>query len=88
MSSLNEEETQFRAKDALNTFGHAIATITLLDIGNRLKIERFVTCARLYATRFLSVKPYPAETLASAREFLEIDKIAEREFVRTSSANP
>ena len=62
--------------------------ITLLDIGNRLKIERFVTRARPYATRFLSVKPYPPETLASAREFLEIDKIAEREFVRTSSANP
>jgi hypothetical protein len=88
MSSLSEEEAQFRAKDALNTFGHAIATIILLDIGNRLKIERFVTCARLYAARFLSIKPYPAETLGSAREFLEIDRIAEHEFVRTPGANP
>lgn len=88
LSSLSEDETQFRAKDALNAFGHAIATITLLDIGGRLKVERFVACGRLYATHFLQGKPYPTEVLGGVKEFLEISKIAKNEFVRASRANP
>ncbi len=82
LSSLSQAEAQFCAKEALNVIGHAIATIVLLDIGNRLKTERFLTGGRLYATRFLEGIAYPAEILRDARRFLEIDKIERHEFAR------
>jgi len=74
LSSANENEAQFFAKDTLNALGHGISTLTLLRIGNKLAAERFVNFGRLYALRFLKNHPYPAETIPDAKELIAIDK--------------
>ena len=67
---------QFQAKDALSTLGHGIATIMLLAVGNELGVSRFASVARLYATRFLEGKPYPADSLTGARRIFAVDEVA------------
>lgn len=76
-SSADDTIAQFYAKDTLNTLGHAIATIMLLEIGNKLGIERFLTIGRLYALRFLEGKPYPLEALRDAKKLFAIDELAQ-----------
>lgn len=70
----SEPAAQFSAKDTLNTLGHAIATIELLEVGRALESPRFQEVGRLYSLRFLEGKPYPAETLESARSVFAIDE--------------
>jgi len=77
LSSSDVDAAQFYAKDTLNTLGHSIATIMLLEIGNKLRVERFVTVGRLYALRFLEGKPYPLEALRGARSFFAIDELTQ-----------
>ena len=76
LSALDPGGAEFLAKDTLNSLGHGIATLTLLGVGNRLRLHRFVAVAGLYALRFLEGKPYPAETLGEARRLFAIDEIA------------
>ena len=77
LSSGDSRAVEFSAKDALNRLGHSIAVMVLLDIGNKLRIQRIVSMARLYSLHFIDGKPYPPEALTSARELFAIDKIAE-----------
>lgn len=74
-SSVDETSAQFYAKDTLNTLGHAIATIMLLEIGNKLGNERFLMIGRLYALRFLEGRPYPLEALHDAKNVFAIDEL-------------
>ena len=76
LSALDPGGAEFLAKDTLNSLGHGIATLTLLGVGNRLRLHRFVAVAGLYALRFLEGKPYPAETLGEARRLFAIDEVA------------
>lgn len=76
-SSADEMASQFYAKDTLNVLGHAIATMMLLEIGNKLGIERFLTVGRLYAFRFLEGKPYPLEALHDGKKVFAIDELAQ-----------
>ena len=75
LPSYNESEAQFYAKDTLNTLGHAIGSIMLLDIGNKLGLERFLSVGKLYAHRYLQGEPYAKETLQSCRPLVAIDKL-------------
>ena len=76
LSALDPGGAEFLAKDTLNSLGHGIATLTLLGVGNRLRLHRYVAVAGLYALRFLEGKPYPAETLGEARRLFAIDEVA------------
>ena len=76
LSSGDPRAVEFSAKDALNRLGHSIAVMVLLDVGDRLRIHRFVSIARLYSLHFIDGKPYPPEALTSARELFAIDKTA------------
>jgi acyl-CoA dehydrogenase len=73
LSSSDDTEAQFYAKDTLNALGHGIAAMMLLEIGNKLKVERFLSVGRLYALHFLEGKPYPLEALRDAKKFFTID---------------
>jgi len=75
LPSYNEIEAQFYAKDTLNTLGHAVASIILLDIGNKLGLERFSSVGRLHSHRYLQGQPYARETLQSCRDLVSIDKL-------------
>ena len=75
ISSPDEAEAQFQAKDALNVLGNGIATLMLLGIGNKLGITRFLTAGRLYAVRFLKGEPYPAGVLKEAKDIFAIDEL-------------
>lgn len=75
LSASDEEVAQFYAKDTLNTLGHGVATLMLLEIGNRLGVQRFVTAGRMYELRFLEGKPCPPEALKEAVTFLAIEKL-------------
>ncbi|MDG6987705.1 MAG: acyl-CoA dehydrogenase family protein [Nitrososphaerota archaeon] len=77
LSSSDDAAAQFFAKDALNTLGHGVATIMLLEVGKGLGLRRFITMARLYAHRFLEGKPYPAESLAVARKLFAVDELVQ-----------
>ena len=75
LSSGDPAAVEFSSKDALNRLGHSIATIMLLAVGNKLRMQRFVAIARLYALHFVEGKPYPSEALPEARELFAIDQI-------------
>ena len=75
LASSDDAQGQFYAKDVLNTLGHGVATIVLLDVGKGLGLRRFVSMARLYAHHFLEAKPYPADSLAVARKLFAIDEL-------------
>jgi alkylation response protein AidB-like acyl-CoA dehydrogenase len=83
LSSVDLSAAEFSAKDALNRLGHSIATIMLLTIGNRLRMQRFVSIARLYALHFVEGKPYPPEALPSARNLFAIDQVVREEAKNT-----
>jgi alkylation response protein AidB-like acyl-CoA dehydrogenase len=75
LSSTEATAAEFSAKDALNLLGHSVAAITLLGVGNRLGLKRFVSIARLYALHFIESKPYPPEALQVAREIFTLDEL-------------
>ncbi len=77
LSSSEDAAAQFYAKDVLNTLGHGVATIMLLEVGRGLGSHRFVSVAQLYARHFLEGKPYPAESLEIARKLFAIDEPAQ-----------
>jgi hypothetical protein len=77
LSSSDDMAAQFYAKDVLNTLGHGVATIMLLEVGRGVGERRFVSMARLYALRFLEGKPYPAESLTEARKLFAVDVMAD-----------
>lgn len=79
LSSGDATAAEFSSKDALNLLGHSIATIILLAVGNRLRMQRFVSIARLYALHFIEGKPYPPEALLGARELFAVDQIIQGE---------
>ncbi len=74
LSSLSEEAAQFSAKDTLNVLGHGIATVMLLEIGDRLAIPRLTEVGRLYARHFVEGRPYPSDALNDARTVFAIDE--------------
>jgi hypothetical protein len=76
LSSADQAGAQFYAKDVLNVLGHAIATVILFGIGNKLESDRFLTVARFYSNRFLEGKPYPREAIADANKIIDIEKSA------------
>ena len=67
---------EFLAKDALTRLGHSVATMTLLGIGDKLAMQRFVSLARLYSLHFIEARPYPPEALEGARGLFALDQIA------------
>ncbi len=73
LASSTPEAAQFSAKDTLNSLGHAVATILLLEIGSRLGSPRFTEVGELYAARFVDRRPYPARALVDARTIFGID---------------
>jgi hypothetical protein len=75
LQSYNDIEIQFHAKDTLNALGHAVASIILLDIANKLGIERFLSMGKLYAHHYLEGKPYTSEALENCRRLLAIEKL-------------
>jgi alkylation response protein AidB-like acyl-CoA dehydrogenase len=75
LPTYNENEVQFYAKDTLNTIGHAVASIILLDIANKLGIERFLRMGELYQHRHVDGKPYDKQALENARELLTIEAL-------------
>ncbi|HXX72122.1 MAG TPA: acyl-CoA dehydrogenase family protein [Candidatus Acidoferrales bacterium] len=75
LPSYNDNEIKFYAKDILNTIGHAVASIMLLDIADKLGIERFATMSRLYARRHLEGKTYSKEAVENSRSLLAIDQL-------------
>ena len=83
LSSGDPASGEFTSKDALNRLGHSIATITLLGVGTRLGMQRFVSIARHYALHFIEGKPYPPEALAGAREIFALDQIVQGAVRRT-----
>jgi alkylation response protein AidB-like acyl-CoA dehydrogenase len=82
LSSVDQDQAQFLAKEALNTFGHAIATILLADLGRKQGLTRFAECSRLYADRFMKAVDYPSDALAAAPKLLDISRIEKGEPVR------
>jgi alkylation response protein AidB-like acyl-CoA dehydrogenase len=77
VSSSDARAVEFSAKDVLNRLGHSIATITLLGVGNRLSMQRFISVAQLYLLHFVDGRPYPPDALASAMDLFAIDRIAQ-----------
>lgn len=75
LPSYNDNEIQFYAKDTLNTIGHAVASIILFDIANKLGIERFSSIGKLYAHRYLEGKAYTKEALENSRRLLAIEEV-------------
>jgi hypothetical protein len=76
LSSGDATAAEFSSKDVLNRLGHSIAAVMLLAAGNRPKMQRFVSIARLYALHFVESKPYPPDALQGARELFAIDQIS------------
>lgn len=76
LTSGDARSAEFSAKDALNRLGHSVATITLLGVGNKLGMQRFLTLARLYSLHFVEARPYPQEAMADAKGLFAIDQIA------------
>ena len=75
LPSYNDSEIQFYAKDTLNTIGHAVASIVLFDVANKLGIERFLDIGKLYACRYLQGKTYSKDALENARRLLSIEEL-------------
>jgi len=75
LSSGDSTAAEFSSKDVLNRLGHSIATITLLAVGNRLEMRRFVSIAQLYALHFVEGKPYPPEALPGAKGIFAVDDV-------------
>ena len=73
VASRGEAEAQFYAKDTLDTLGHAVASIVLIDMGRKLKSSRSTGIARLYATGYLEGKPHPADALRDAKALIKFD---------------
>ncbi len=76
LSSGGSTAAEFYAKDSLSRLGHSVAVITLLGVGNRLGMPRFVSIAELYALHFIKGKPYPHEALAEAKGLFALDQTA------------
>lgn len=73
LATSTPDAAQFSAKDTLNSLGHAVATILLLEIGNRLRSPRFSEVGELYFARFVERRPYPARALDDAKTIFAID---------------
>ena len=73
LATVAPDAAQFSAKDTLNLLGHSVATVLLLELGQRLGSPRFTTVGELYAARFLDRKPYPPGTLGTAESVFRID---------------
>ena len=69
------ERAQFCAKDTLNSIGHAVATILLLEAGHRLHSARIQEVGRLYSARFVERRPYPPATFEEARSIFAIEDV-------------
>ncbi|MDG7015860.1 MAG: acyl-CoA dehydrogenase family protein [Nitrososphaerota archaeon] len=82
LSSSDEAEAQFQAKDALSALGNGIATVMLLEIGTKLGIGRFLTLGRLYAARFLNGGPYPSGIQREAKNVFAIDELPRNAIAR------
>jgi len=52
IANLDNNLTQFYAKDILNLLGHSIAVIILFHLGNKLNLERYITLSKLYYEKF------------------------------------
>jgi len=77
LSSADATAAEFSAKDTLNQLGHSIATVTLLGVGNKLGMQRFISVAELYHLHFIQGRPYPPKALSAARELFAVDQIAQ-----------
>lgn len=53
LSSLSQAEVEFRAKDVLTSLGHAIAVMVLVDMAEKLGIDRYAVVAELYLEKYL-----------------------------------
>ncbi len=71
--SATPDAAQFAAKDLVFSLGHSLATVLLLELGERLRAPRFTAVGKLYATRFLERRPYPSGALSEARSIFAID---------------
>ncbi len=74
LSRSDESHAQFYAKDTLSTIGHAVATVTLLEIGTKLSDARFLDSGRLYGTHFLMGEAYGDEVLSKAMGLIAVDR--------------
>ena len=73
LSTLDGERAQFYGKDVLNVLGNGIATVMLLEIGNRSD-ARFIDVGRLYSLRFLEGKWYGEDAVVGAEKLFAIDR--------------
>jgi alkylation response protein AidB-like acyl-CoA dehydrogenase len=73
LSSLDEAEAQFYAKDALDVLGHAVASIVLVSVGARDHANRFAEIAKLYIRCILEGGSYPLEVVPTALELVKFD---------------
>ena len=73
LSTHDGECAQFYGKDVLNVLGHGIATVMLLEIGNRSD-ARFIDVGRFYSLRFLEGKWYGEDAVVGAEKLFAIDR--------------
>ena len=73
LPALDGERAQFYGKDVLNVLGNGIATVMLLEIGNRSD-ARFIDVGRLYSLRFLEGKWYGEDAVVGAEKLFAIDR--------------
>lgn len=77
LKGLDEENAQFQAKDILERLGHSLAVVTLVQISNSLKSERFLTLAKLYRERFVERKSLRRLDGLRTAQIIEIDNLKE-----------
>ncbi|MDG6933943.1 MAG: DNA alkylation response protein, partial [Nitrososphaerota archaeon] len=77
LKGLDEENAQFQAKDILERLGHSLAVVTLVQISNSLKSERFLSIAKLYRERFVERKPLRRLDRLKTAQIIEIDNLKE-----------
>ena len=69
----SNEEAQFYAKNIMSIMGNAMASILLIEIGNKTKNNRYVTAGIMYFQRFVRGSDYDPDMMEKAGGIIHID---------------
>ncbi|MEM0140184.1 MAG: acyl-CoA dehydrogenase family protein [Ferroplasma sp.] len=71
------DEAQFYSKNLMAKMGNSMASILLIEIGNRTLNDRYITSGIMYYQRFVKNEDYGVEMIERADSIIHIDKISE-----------
>ncbi len=70
----SRDEAEFYAKNLMADMGNAMASILLIELGNRLSNDRYVTAGIMYSQRFVKKGDYDISSMDLADTIIHIDE--------------